>query len=277
MNETLSLINNKYLIIKELNNGEFGKIYKAKHRMSNDKVVIKIEKKGVLSLLLYETRVYNNLKNYSFISKIRNFYNDEINNVLIIDYNGDTIYELKNNLINFNSRDKINIINKLIICIINSLEELHNLKYIHRDVKPHNFCYNNSLKVIDLGFCKPYIVYDKHIENYKLKNIIGTKNYISKNVLELNTPSRRDDIESVFYIYLFLLLPNDIWLKYSQIDSYNKKDIIINFEIISNINNDFYNNEINIELLKNFLIIVRNIKFDNIPPYNTLKTLIKSI
>lgn len=45
MNETLSLINNKYLIIKELNHGEFGKIYKAKHRMSNDEVVIKIEKK----------------------------------------------------------------------------------------------------------------------------------------------------------------------------------------------------------------------------------------
>lgn len=277
MNETLSLINNKYLIIKELNHGEFGKIYKAKHRMSNDEVVIKIEKKDVLSLLLYETRVYNNLKNYSFISKIRNFYNDEKNNVLILDYNGDTIYDYKNNLINFNSRDKINIINKLIICIINSLEELHNLKYIHRDVKPHNFCYNKSLKVIDLGFCKPYIVNDKHIENYKLKNIIGTKNYISKNVWELNTPSRRDDIESVFYIYLFLLIPNDIWLKYSEIDSYNKKDIIINFEIISNINNDFYNNEINIELLKNFLIIVRNIKFDHIPPYNTLKTLIKSI
>lgn len=277
MDETLKVINEKYLIINELNNGEFGKIFKAKHRLSNSDVVIKIEKKNVISLLLYETRIYNTLKNYSYISKIRNFYNDNINNILIIDYYGDTIYDLKNSLNSFNIREKIYIINNIVLSIINSLEELHNLKYIHRDVKPHNFCYNNTLKVIDLGFCKPYIVNEKHIENLKLGHVIGTINYLSKNIIELNSPSRRDDIESVFYIYLFLLMPKDLWGKYSILNNYQKKNRIFLNELLDNLNNDFYNNEINIKNLKKFLSIIQHTKFDESPPYNTFKILIKGI
>lgn len=277
MDESLKIINQKYLIIKELTNGEFGRVFKAKHKLSNSEVVIKIEKKTISSLLLYETKMYNYLKNYNYISKIRNFYNDSLNNILIIDYHGESIYDLKSELNIFEMREKIYFINNLIIGIIDALHELHKLSYIYRDVKPQNFCYNNSLKLIDLGFCTPYLIDDKHIFNIKINKIIGTPNYISKNVLELNTPSRRDDIESVFYIYLFLIIPCELWMKYSEIDNTNKKDITLIFEIITNISNDFYNNKINIENLKKFLMIIRNTKFEEIPNYNTFKKLIKGI
>ena len=277
MDDTLKFINKKYLIITELNHGEFGRVFKAKHRLSNNDVVIKVEKKSINSLLLYETKLYNYLKNYSYISKIRNFYNDNINNILIIDYNGDTIHDIKNSLNIFNMREKIYFINNLITNIINSLEELHNLKYIHRDVKPQNFCYNKSIKLIDLGFCKSYIVNNKHIENIKLKKIIGTSNYISNNIVQLNNPSRRDDIESIFYIYLFLLMPNELWKKYSTLDIHQKKNIVFLNELLNNLNNDFYNNEINIDNLKTFLLSIRNTKFHESPQYNTFKTLIKLV
>ena len=277
MDESLKIINEKYLIIKELNNGEFGRVFKATHKLSNDDVVIKLEKKTNNSLLLYETKMYNHLKNYKYISKIRNFYNDSINNILIIDYHGESIYEFKCWLNIFEMREKIYFINNLIIHILDALQELHELSYIYRDVKPQNFCYNKTLKLIDLGFCAPFLIDNKHIVNSKISKIIGTPNYISKNVLELNTPSRRDDIESVFYIYLFLIVPSNIWTKYSNIDNINKKNIILIFEIIANINNDFYNNELNIENLKNFLKNIRNTKFEEIPNYNTFKTLIKGI
>lgn len=277
MDNTLEGIEEKYLLINQLNNGAFGEIFKAKHKLSNDNVVIKIEKKTDNSLLLYETKMYNHLKNYNYISKIRNFYNDSTNNILIIDYHGGSIYELKSWINIFDLKKKIYFINNLIINIIDALSELHKLLYIYRDVKPQNFCYNKSLKLIDLGFCAPYLIDNKHIVNAKIRKIIGTPNYISKNVLELNTPSRRDDIESVFYIYLFLVVPCELWIKYSAIDNTNKKDITLIFEIINNINNDFYNNELNIENLKNFLIFIRNTKFEEIPNYNTFKTLIKGI
>lgn len=277
MDESLKIINEKYLIIKELTNGEFGRVFKAKHKLSNSDVVIKLEKKNKSSLLLYETKMYNYLKNYNYISKIRNFYNDSLNNILIIDYHGESIYDLKSGLNSFQMREKIYFVNNLTIHIIDALCELHKLLYIYRDVKPQNFCYNKSLKLIDLGFCVPYLIDNNHILNTKLNKIIGTPNYISKNVLELNTPSRRDDIESVFYIYLFLIVPCELWIKYSAIENANKKDITLIFEIINNINNDFYKNHLNVENLKKFLMIIRNTKFEEIPNYNTFKTLIKGI
>lgn len=277
MNESLKVINEKYLIIKELTNGEFGRVFKATHKLSNSDVVIKLEKKTINSLLLYETKMYNYLKNYNYISKIRNFYNDSLNNILIIDYHGESIYDLKSGLNIFEMREKIYFINNLIIHVIDALYELHKLSYIYRDVKPQNFCYNKNLKLIDLGFCAPYLIDHKHIVNTKITKIIGTPNYISKNVLELNTPSRRDDIESVFYIYLFLIVPCELWIKYSAIENANKKDITLIFEIINNINNDFYKNQLNVENLKKFLVIIRNTKFGETPNYNTFKTLIKGI
>ena len=59
MNDSL---NEKYALLEELTNGEFGKIFKAKHKLSHDIVVIKIEEKSKNSLLLYETKMYNYLK-----------------------------------------------------------------------------------------------------------------------------------------------------------------------------------------------------------------------
>lgn len=275
---TLEIINKKYSINVELTNGEFGRVFKAKHILSNSDVVIKIEKKSEHSLLLHEIKIYNYLKNYNYISKIRNFYNDNINNILIIDYNGDTLYDLKFGFNNFEMREKINLINNICINIVNALEELHNFTLLYRDIKPQNLCYyNNNIKLIDLGFCKYYEINNKHIENIKLNKIVGTPNYISKNVLELNSPSRRDDLESIFFIYLFLFIPTNIWIKYSTINDYNKKDILFINELLNNINNDFYNNKLNIEYLKDYLINIRKVVFQAKPNYNTFKTFLKAI
>jgi serum/glucocorticoid-regulated kinase 2 len=144
-------INKKYTIINELTSGEFGKIYKAQHKMSQQIVVIKIEEKSDSSLLLYETKMYNHLKNFKYISKLRNFYNNDNKYILIIDYHGESIYNLKNSLNYFNLTEKKYFINNLILNIVDAMECLHDLDFIYRDVKPQNFCFNKVLKVIDLG------------------------------------------------------------------------------------------------------------------------------
>lgn len=270
-------IKKKYDLIEELTNGEFGKVYKAKHKLSNELVVIKIEEKTVNSLLLYETKMYNYLKNYNYVSKLRNFFNNNNQYILIIDYHGESLYNLKNGLVVFNNREKIYFINNLLIQLTDALECLHNLNFIYRDVKPQNFCFNNELKVIDLGFCKQYVINNIHIDNKKLNKIIGTPNYISKNVLELNTPSRRDDIESIIFIYIYLLMPIPVWDLYSKMDYNTKKDELILNEIFINLNNDFYNNELNNNNFKKLINIIRNLNFVDKPNYNTFKILIKGI
>ena len=273
----INFLNQKYCLLNELSHGEFGKVFKAKHKLSYEEVVIKIEKKSDVGLLLYETKMYNYLKNYPFISKLRNFYNYLDYNILIIDYNGETIFQIKNSISDYNSREKINLINKIIIELIEALKQLHELNYIYRDVKPQNFCFKNSIKLIDLGFCFPFIENHVHIKNEKKKNIIGTPNYISKNIIDLNTPSRRDDIESLIYIYLFLICPSIIWDNYNNISLIEKKNIELLYKILESVNKDYYENEINIINLINYLKDIRLTNFDEKPNYKTFKNYINLI
>lgn len=273
----MNKINEKYLIIDELINGEFGKVFKAEHKISKKLVVIKIEKKTEISLLLYETKIYNILKSYSYISNLRNFYSTQSENILIIDYFGDNLKIIKNKLYisTIGMREKINFINSVCINIIDAINELHNYEFIYRDIKPENFCYNSTIKLIDLGFCKKFINNKTHIDNKKINNIIGTPNYISKSILELNTPSRRDDIESIIYLYLFLLFPEEYWNLYTSLENKYKKDINVIQQILNDMQNNY--NNINFKYIIKYLESVRNIKFSEKPDYNLFKIFIKSI
>lgn len=273
-------MNNKYEIISELNSGEFGKVYKGKHKLSNELVVIKIEKKNEISLLLYEIKIYNYLKNsYKYISKLRNYYSYLDNYIMIIDYNGNTLKEIKKEIYDYDYNNKKNIIKNIILELINAIEELHNLEYIYRDIKPQNFCYRDRLKVIDFGLCKKYINNDKHIENNKIKNIIGTINYVSKNILLLNSPSRRDDLESILYIFFYMYIPNNYWNYYNKLSNIIKKETNTIKKILIKLKNDKnYNNILlNIESIINYLNNIRLLKFYERPNYEEYKILIKSI
>jgi serine/threonine protein kinase len=278
----MNKLNDKYLLIEELVSGEFGKVYKAQHKISKNLVVIKIEKKTNISLLLYEIKIYNALKSYSYISNLRNFFSTDIENILIIDYYGDNLVTLKYKLdsISILLREKINFINILTIDIINAIEELHKLEYIYRDIKPQNICYfNNNIKIIDLGFCKKYINNGLHISNNKINNIIGTINYISKSVLELNTPSRKDDIESIIYLYMFLLLPQNYWKMYTSNKNENKKNLIIIEKIINKLFKNNFNeySNINLKYISEYINNIRKINFYEEPNYKLYKIFIKSI
>ena len=76
---------------------------------------------------------------------------------------------------------------------------------VHRDLKPSNICLNGNFDayIIDFGLAKEIILNRKHIEFKNIKGIIGSNNFASINVLNLCEPSRRDDIESLLYIYLY--------------------------------------------------------------------------
>jgi serine/threonine protein kinase len=137
--------------------------------------------------------------------------------------------------------------------ILSRIEFLHSKKLIHRDIKPENFLFGNErnkdvLYMIDLGFCKKYIVNGFHIKNKKRENIIGTPNFVSINVMEGNEPSRRDDLESIVYIMYYL------WKKQICVED---KDRISNGEDIPS-------------FISLFFEYCRSLSFEENPDYNYL-------
>jgi casein kinase 1 len=70
--------------------------------------------------------------------------------------------------------------------MIQRIEFLHSRGFLHRDIKPGNFCigrYETSHKVflLDFGLAKRYLKDGKHIPYREGKNLCGTARYTSLN------------------------------------------------------------------------------------------------
>ena len=91
------------------------------------------------------------------------------------------------------------------------MEVVHNKNYIHRDIKPDNFLMEHDnlpvIKLIDFGLAKKYRnpVTKAHIEFKENQNFVGTVRYVSLNVHKGYMESRRDDLEAICYVMLYLI------------------------------------------------------------------------
>jgi serine/threonine protein kinase len=106
---------------------------------------------------------------------------------------------------------------KGIFCkMISIIENIHQLGVIHRDIKTSNFMFdaNGDIHLIDFGFATFYIDKPNSIKEY----ILGTPSFISINIHNGNEPSRRDDLISLGYIYLYLTdNENPLLIDYSSL------------------------------------------------------------
>ena len=108
------------------------------------------------------------------------------------------------------------------------LQDIHEKKLIHQDIKPSNLLFDTDIMsiddatdanavesnvfLIDFGFCKAYIgPDDRHIQPMSTSGVIGTPNYTSIHSHQHMLMSRRDDMESAAYILLFLCVGELYW------------------------------------------------------------------
>ena len=101
--------------------------------------------------------------------------------------------------------------------MIRRVELVHNMGYIHRDIKPDNFAPGldsaaSTLYLIDYGIAKRYVDnHGNHIPFRERCPAAGTLRYISINGHLGLEQSRRDDMESIGYVLLYLLRGSLPW------------------------------------------------------------------
>lgn len=104
------------------------------------------------------------------------------------------------------------------IQVINSLKFLHSKGYLHRDIKPDNIMIGKNenshrVYIIDFGLAKKYILSDgSHIPMKEGKKLTGTARYASINTHLGLEQSRRDDLESLAYLMVFLFKTKLPWM-----------------------------------------------------------------
>lgn len=92
------------------------------------------------------------------------------------------------------------------------IEAVHNKELLHRDIKPENMLTGLSglasreLFIVDFGLCKRYRMdHTDHIPYCDGKHLTGTERYASIWTHEGKQQSRRDDLESLGYVCIYLI------------------------------------------------------------------------
>lgn len=223
------MIVNKYIIINKVSEGQFGKIYKGKHKRTNEDIAIKFEVcDNEIKLLKHETTILNylfqkgsrNTPHVYWYGIYKKYYG------LIMPYYDCTLdhYLLHHNL---SKKELIQMTCKMITI----LQTIHKIGVIHRDIKPQNFMMkNDELFLIDFGLSTIFV--DENLQHIEPKNensfIIGTPKFISLHIHNGKDASRRDDIISLMYLYIYMI--NDLSLPWENVlhidDEYSPHHIL---------------------------------------------------
>ena len=216
----------KYKILKLISEGSFGKVYLAQNIVTKNLYAVKTENKFCKSPLLEkETYILYNLKGLGIPSVISYGYFGKYN-VLVQTLLGKSL-----NRIWLENNKKLNLKDICMIAIqtLDRIEFVHSKYYIHRDIKPANFLvgYPDSslIYLIDYGNARKYRSSrtGKHLKNNKTKRIFGTTLFLSINVLKGNEQSRKDDLESLGYMYIYLSTGDLPW---SNLKCKNAKELL---------------------------------------------------
>jgi serine/threonine protein kinase len=262
----------KYKIIKVLGKGSFGVCYEGIDTTNENKVAIKIanNSKEALKILKQEISIYEKLENLEGIPKV--YYNGKYNAkyLFVMQLLGPDLATLFHKCLKKFSPKTIFMLAEQ---MITRLKSIHANGLVHRDIKPENFLIGsndnekNKLFLIDFGLTKPYIDHKTktHIQLTGGKTLTGTVRYCSLNAHNGHDLSRRDDLESVAHILIYLFrgsLPWDDWKSDVSDELYievkNKKSGILVEDLCADLP----------PVLGQFLKYCRQLDFDEEPIYS---------
>lgn len=252
----MELINKKYKLIDKIGSGTFGTIYKAQNIRTNEYVAIKMEAiESQIKLLKNESIVYQYLNGCEGIPNVKWFGKDGSHYYMVLNLLGISLHDLKNKLHKFS----LTLGLKTGVKILLLLQTIHNKGLVHRDIKPDNFLFGvnsyNDIYLIDFGFCKTFLKDETHIPMNTTHNIIGSYNYasiMSHNRCEL---SRRDDLESLGYMLMYLVIGELPW------NNETDERVIIQKKM------DISNNDNYPKILRDFITYVRLMRYEEKPNY----------
>ncbi|KAL0488180.1 casein kinase [Acrasis kona] len=269
------VVGKNYIVANKIGSGSFGVIYGGRDAKSGGEVAIKFESARTKHpQLSYEARLYKvlNKEPVMGIPRVRWFGLEEDYNVMVMDCLGPTLEDL----FGFCSR-RFSLKTVLMIAdqLISRVQFLHSMQFIHRDIKPENFLMGRSrcghhIYMVDFGLAKKYIddTTGRHIKYRKNKSLTGTARYTSVNSHMGIEQSRRDDMESLGYLFVYFfkgLLP---WQGLTATNRTKKYEKIHERKMNTPIETLCRN--LPIEFTQYFQHI-KNLQFEEVPDYDMLR------
>jgi serine/threonine protein kinase len=229
------IVGGSFRLRRKIGAGSFGEIYSAEHIQTHRRVAVKLEHiKSRVPQLCYEAKLYQLLQGGTNVPRLFWHGSDEIQNILIIELLGKSLEDL---FVKCHRRFTLKTVLILADQMLTSVEYMHNKSFIHRDIKPDNFVMgiglsSSQLFIIDYGLAKKYRDQHTHahIPYVEGKSLTGTARYASINALRGAEQSRRDDLESLGFVWLYFLRGSLPWMGMSGRNPQQKYDRVCNMK-----------------------------------------------
>ena len=229
----------KYKPVKKIGAGSFGVVYEGYNTEDASPVAIKFE--NILTKLPQLLQEARNLKLCEGLGVPRVLYHgiEEKYNVMVMELLGPTLIQcLKRQPKGLS----LKTILQIGLAMLQRIRLVHTKNFIHRDIKPENFVIGKDKKshtiyIIDFGLAKRYRDSNshQHIPFRENKTLTGTARYASIHSHLGLESSRRDDLESMCYVVIYLFKRSLPWQGvggFTQHDKYRKiMDCKINTKI----------------------------------------------
>ena len=269
---------NKYKVLYKLGGGSFSRVYNVQDMESKNYFTAKLEKIDLSHNLLEREAGLTKRLNAIGLPQFKSYGHNDKYNILIMELLGQSLEQL---LLLQNNKFSIKTACMLGIQMVDRIEYIHYKKIIHRDLKPANCAMgleskSHILYIIDFGLSTKYwnTKHNCHIPFKKAITFVGNARFCSVNASRRFQVSRRDDLESIGYLIIFLIkgaLPwsvikasnyNDLFKKICE-----KKTITSVKELCNDLPSE----------LGTFISYTRNLEFTEAPDYNYLRYLLKNI
>ena len=274
----------KHFQLKEkIGIGAFSEIWKATHLKTNQEVAVKFDELGSMRQTLYsECKIYlwfhAEAENVDFkIPEVYYYGIEGDRDVMIMDLLGPSLEEL---LEKCGGKFSLKTVLMCIEQMLQSVEYIHKRRIIHRDIKPADFTIGvgetaNRVFIIDFGSGKSYTnKQGEHVYYSDGKPVKCTPRFGSINTHLGVEQTRRDDMESAGYVFIYLLkgeLPWQNMKARSAEEKYNKikeKKIFLKVSELCK--------KIPVEFAQ-YMDYCRKMKFSDEPDYEYLRGLFRDL
>ncbi|OHT04314.1 hypothetical protein TRFO_28200 [Tritrichomonas foetus] len=211
------ILGDRFAMKQRIGSGCFGELFEGVDVSTKRKVALKLEKVAPKSiqLLREEAEIYKKLQDSVGIPEFFWYGTQLPYNILSIELLDNC---LENLMKKCGGRFSLKTVLMLADQMISTIERFHRNYYLHRDLKPENFMIgcsqkSNIIHIIDYGLSKMYMnpSNNVHIPLTEKNDLTGTARYASIHALSGLEQGRRDDMESLGYLFIYFLKGSLPW------------------------------------------------------------------
>jgi len=280
------VIKKRWKILDSIGKGAFGELFSAYDMKTQNTVAIKVEgpltkNKRKRALLAMEISVLRKMQSSDYVCRfeacgritIQSSTSSTTYDYMVMQLLGPSLSKLRRKCKKF-SLATTALLGKQ---MLNAIKDCHTIGgVIHRDIKPGNFCIDNTNSyngrarcyIIDFGLCRPYISSSGEIKEARRSvGFRGTAAYASINAHDGKDLGRVDDLWSLFYVLVEFMTGDLPWKgrEKEQVAIFKKQ--MTNSYLVANLPSPF----------NDMLQYLKTLKFEDEPDYDLLESMLDEL